>query len=105
MAQAELDSVGGTYVSWFAPLGNPAKGRAWANRFYGEYRGRIEGPRSNPWRFPACTVYPFDAVDTEYRSFVVGWFTVFYTVEGEAGTFTVWHVRSSRSDFSKMRPR
>ena len=43
IAQAELDSVGGTYVSWFASLGDPAKGRAWANRFYGEYRSRIDG--------------------------------------------------------------
>ena len=105
LAQAELDAVGGLYISYFAKLGDPAKGRAWANRFYAEYRQRINGLKANPHRYPKCTVYPFGLVDTEYRSFVVGWFTVFYTVEERDGTFTVWHIRSSRSDFTKMRNR
>lgn len=38
LARAELDAVGGTYISYFAMLGDPAKGRLWANRFYAEYR-------------------------------------------------------------------
>ena len=37
-AQAELDSVGGIYISYFAQLGDTAKGRRWANRFYRGYR-------------------------------------------------------------------
>lgn len=101
IAQAELDSVGGVYISYFARLGDSAKGRAWANRFYREYRERITTLKSDPFRYGRCLVYPFDRVETQYRSFTVGWFTVFYTVE--ADTFTVWHIRSSRSDFTTLR--
>ncbi|MBQ9004555.1 MAG: type II toxin-antitoxin system RelE/ParE family toxin [Eggerthellaceae bacterium] len=103
IAQAELDSAGGVYISYFARLGDPAKGRAWANRFYRTYRERIEELKENPTRHGRCRVYPFDALDTEYRSFTCGWFTVFYTVEPDS--FTVWHVRSSRSDFTTIRMR
>ena len=103
LAQAELDAVGGVYISYFASLGNPAKGRAWANRFYREYRRRIDALKGQPRRFPICTVYPFNVVEARYRSFVVGWFTIFYTVEDDECAFTVWHIRSSRSDFSTLR--
>lgn len=102
IAQAELDAVGGVYISYFASLGDPAKGRAWANRFYHEYRSAITQLKKEPYGHPICTLYPFNIVPTEYRSFTVGWFTVFYTVESEARSFTVWHIRSSRSDFSAM---
>ena len=101
IAQAELDSVGGVYISYFARLGDSAKGRRWANRFYRAYRDRINLLKEDPHQFGICRVYPFNVVDTEYRSFVVGWFTVFYTVA--ADSFTVWHVRSSRSDFTTIR--
>lgn len=105
IAQAELAEAGATYVSYFSELGDSAKGKAWANRFYGEYRRRIEELKLNPYRFPVCTVYPFDVVDTEYRSFAVGWFTVFYTVDERNASLIVWHIRSSRSDFSGIRRR
>ena len=101
VAQAELDSVGGVYISYFARFGDPAKGRAWANRFYKAYRDHIEELKADPLRYGKCRVYPFNAIETEYHSFTVGWFTVFYTIEDES--FTVWHVRSSRSDFTTVR--
>ncbi len=49
-----------------------------------------------------CNVYPFDESNEHgYRSFRLGWFTVFYTVE--VSSFTVWHVRSSKSDFTTLK--
>ena len=57
IAQAELDGVGGVYISYFARLGDSGRGREWANRFY-----------------------------------TVG-----------ADSFVVWHIRSSKSDFSTVR--
>lgn len=100
VANLELRDVETVYLTYFARLGDAARGAEWAARFYSDYRERIEEVKENPFRHPVCTVYPFDCVDTEYRSFTVGWFTVFYTV-GD-GKFAVWHVRSSKSDFSSM---
>lgn len=58
-AQAELDAVGGTYISYFAKFGDSAKGRAWANRFYAEYHSCINDLKNNPYRYPICSEYPF----------------------------------------------
>ena len=102
LAQAELEQVREAYTTYFIRLSDPAKGRAWAQRFYRAYRQRIEELKSNPYRYAACSVFPFDSVETEYRSFVVDWFTVFYTVEEDEDAFTVWHIRSSHSDSSRM---
>ncbi len=103
LAQRELEQVGDVYEGYFVDLGDYEKGVAWADRFYSEYARSIERLKNNPFIYPRCTLYPFDLIDTEYRSFRCGWFTVFYTVEEK--TFTVWHIRSSRSDFTKMRVR
>lgn len=51
IAQAELDSVGGVYISHFARLGDSAKGRAWANRFYREHLEHIAMLKSDPFRY------------------------------------------------------
>ena len=104
-AQAELDSVGGAYIAYFTTLGDPAKGRLWANRFYRDYRAAVEALEANPYRHRVCDLYPFDAIETEYRSFRVGWFTIFYSVDEDKKAFAVWHVRSSQSDFTKLRKR
>lgn len=37
LAQAERYAVGETYISCFAMLGDPAKGRSRASRFYAEH--------------------------------------------------------------------
>lgn len=100
LAALELREAELVYLSYFAHLGQAAKGEVWARRFYREYRAIIDELKHNPFRYPICTVYPFDCIDTEYRRFVVGWFTVFYTVESDR--FIVWHVRSSKSDFTSL---
>ena len=103
LAVLELQEADRAYVSYFARLGERSKGEAWARRFFRDYFERINLLKSNPFFYGKCRVYPFDEVETEYRSFTVGWFTVFYTVETD--TFTVWHVRPSRSDFTTIRTR
>lgn len=103
IANIELIEAGNAYLSYFCRIGEPEKGDAWCDRFYEAYLREIERLEANPFIRPVCTVYPFDELDTTYRSFAVGWFTVFYTVEDSS--FTVWHVRSSKSDFSSVRTR
>lgn len=100
IANLELRNVETVYLTYFARIGNMAKGVEWAASFYADYRAQIEELKSNPYRYPACDVYPFDCIETKYRSFRVGWFTIFYTVEED--TFTVWHVRSSKSNFTTI---
>lgn len=100
IANLELRDVEMVYLTYFARLGDAAKGAEWAERFYREYREKINDLKKDPFRYPICTVYPFNCIDAEYRSFTVGWFTIFYTIE--AKRFIVWHVRSSKSDFSSM---
>ncbi len=103
IANIELADAGSAYLGYFARIGEPDKGEIWCDRFYDAYLGEIGRLEANPFIHPVCVVYPFDELDTTYRSFTVGWFTVFYTIEET--TFTVWHVRSSKSDFSSVRPR
>lgn len=101
LAALELEEVAYVYESYFAKIGDLRKGVDWADAFYDLYGKEIEEIKANPFKHGVCTEFPFDSVDTDYRSFVVGWFTVFYTVE--ESTFTVWHVRSSKSDFNAIR--
>lgn len=101
VAALELRDAGDLYESYFAELGDYEKGVEWADYFYREYSSVIERLKSNPFFYPVCNVYPFDIIDTSYRSFTCGWFTVFYTVELDS--FTVWHIRSSKSDFCTLR--
>ena len=103
LAVLELQEADRMYTAYFARLGDRAKGEAWAARFFQDYFEKVNQLKENPFFYGKCDVYPFTRGETEYRSFTVGWFTVFYTVEAE--TFTVWHVRPSRSDFTKMRRR
>lgn len=100
VANLELIEAGDLYVSYFARLGEYEKGLIWSDRFYEAYLKEIDRLKVNPLVHPQCSVYPFDCIDTGYRSFTVGWFTVFYTVEET--TFTVWHIRSSKSDFTSV---
>ena len=100
LAVLELQEADRIYTTYFARLGEREKGEAWAARFFVDYFETIERLKKNPFFYGKCRVYPFNQGATEYRSFVVGWFTVFYTVEAES--FTVWHVRPSRSDFTAM---
>lgn len=100
LAVLDLQEADRIYTTYFARLGDRAKGEEWATQFFSDYHGKIERLKDNPFFYGKCGVYPFNRGDTEYRSFVVGWFTVFYTVE--ATSFTVWHVRPSRSDFSQI---
>ena len=100
LAELELEQAGRTYEFYFDELGDYEKGIAWADRFYADYAETIARLKDNPFFYARCTVFPFDQVDTAYRSFRCGWFTVFYTVESHS--FTVWHIRASRSDFSEI---
>ena len=63
----------------------------------------MDSLKDNASRCIARIFYPISVTDTEYRSFRVGWFTVFYTIDDPHKTFTVWHTRSSRSDFVNVR--
>lgn len=89
-----------SYRIYFAHLGEYSKGEQWARRFMDEYRRHIELLKENPFIHGICTLYPFDCVETKYRRFTVGWHTAFYTVDD--ASFTVWAVRSSKSDFSSL---
>lgn len=101
LAETELAQAGEAYENYFFLYGEYEKGVAWADKFYADYAETIERLKSNPFFYAKCDIYPFDILETEYRSFRCGWFTVFYTVQKD--TFTVWHVRSSQSDFSVIR--
>ncbi|WP_165173287.1 type II toxin-antitoxin system RelE/ParE family toxin [Adlercreutzia sp. ZJ242] len=103
VALLELRDVERVYVTYFARFGEYAKGERWAQRFYEDYRQSIEEIKRDPYIHGICRVHPFDCVDTTYRCFTVGWFTIFYTVEGSS--VIVWHVRSSKSDFSTLSSR
>ena len=100
LAKIELEQAGLAYESFFDDLGDYEKGVAWADRFYLDYAKAIDTISLNPYFYPVCTVYPFNELSSRYRSFRCGWFTVFYTVEEQS--FTVWHIRSSRSDFTAL---
>ena len=102
IAALELQEADHIYVSYFAKLGEYEKGEAWAARFFDDYFEHIDALKRNPFLYSECSLYPFGGTDVGYRSFRVGRFIVFYTVEETS--FTVWHVRSSRSDFSTLRP-
>ncbi len=99
-ATADLLMAEHAYLDYFLRLGDCGKGVAWAQDFFDSYRREIERMKVDPFRHPYCRVFPFDSLDTGYRSFIVGWFTVFYTVEEES--FTVWAVKSSKSDFRNI---
>lgn len=96
-AAAELLDAQHVYRSYFARFGQIEKGERWARRFLSDYTHVIESLKNNPFLYSACRVFPFNLAESTYRTFCVGWFTVFYTVEDKS--FTVWHIRSSRSDF------
>lgn len=100
LAELELEQAGQAYELYFDELGDYEKGVLWADRFYADYARAIALLKDNPLFYPVCTVYPFNEIKTAYRSFRCGWFTVFYTVENDS--FTVWHIRASRSDFSQI---
>lgn len=101
IAEVELQEAGSAYELYFANIGDYEKGVAWADRFYAEYKEKIETLKENPFLYSPCCVYPFVLIETEYRSFPCGWYTIFYTVDDSS--FTVWHIRSSRSDFTSIR--
>lgn len=100
-AVGDLIAAERAYLEYFSRFGEYEKGVLWEERFFVEYRREIEILKCDPCHHPPCRVFPFDCCDTMYRSFVVGWFTVFYTVE--ESSFTVWAVKSSKSDFSRIR--
>jgi hypothetical protein len=100
VALNELNSVENVYINYFAKFGDPSKGKQWADDFYAQYRQIIETLKINPYKYHICNIFPFDQIPTQYRYFTVGWFTVFYTVEPDC--FIVWHVMSSRADFSQL---
>lgn len=103
IAQIELNSVASVYEAYFAKFGELQKGIEWADSFYETYEAKIEELKTCPTKYHVCTLYPFNLIETDYRTFTVGWFTVFYTVE--KNTFTIWHIRSSSSDFTQLRMR
>lgn len=90
------------YLDYFSRIGEKNKGIHWAHDFFQAYRAEIDNLKVDPYRHPFCRVYPFNQIETRYRSFTAGWFRVFYTVE--ADSFTVWAVRSTKSDFSQIPP-
>ncbi len=101
VAQLELEEAGNVYIRYFAGLGDIERGEELAEAFFDSYIDKIQQLKRMPFMHPLCNVYPFDdANERGYRSFRLGWFTVFYTVEDCA--FTVWHVRSSKSDFTTL---
>lgn len=101
-AQLELEEAGEIYISYFTELGEPSRGLELSEAFVYDYIDKIQQLKKTPFMYPLCSVYPFDADNPNgYRSFRVGWFTVFYTVEN--GSVIVWHIRSSKSDFSVIR--
>ena len=100
-AVGDLMAAERAYLEYFSRFGEYEKGVRWAERFFEDYRQEIENLKRDPCKHPVCCVFPFDCCDTAYRSFVVGWFTVFYTVE--EASFVVWAVKGSKSDFSRVR--
>ena len=101
IAQIELEEAGNAYIRYFASLGQIDRGEELATAFFDSYIDKIQQLKKMPYMHPLCNVYPFDASNEHgYRSFYLGWFTVFYTV-GDSD-LVVWHVRSSKSDFSTM---
>lgn len=100
-AVGDLIAAERAYLEYFSRFGEYEKGVRWAECFFKEYKHEIELLKCDPYRYPPCRIFPFDCGSTAYRSFVVGWFTVFYTVE--ESSFTVWAVKSSKSDFSRVR--
>ena len=101
VAQLELEEAGNVYIAYFTGLGEPERGGELSEAFAFDYIQKIQQLKKTPFMYPLCTVYPFDGSDPHgYRSFRVGWFTVFYTVADDS--FTVWHIRSSKSDFTAI---
>ena len=101
IAQIELEEAGNTYIRYFAGLGDIHRGEILAEAFFEGYIDKIQQLKQMPFMHPLCNVYPFnDSNPSGYRSFRIGWFTVFYTVED--AWLTVWHVRSSKSDFTSI---
>lgn len=101
VAQLELEEAGNAYIRYFAGLGEIERGEELADAFFDAYIDKIHQLEQMPFMHPLCNVYPFDGGSPlGYRSFRLGWFTVFYTVE--TATLTVWHVRSSKSDFTTI---
>ena len=101
VAQIELEEAGNAYLAYFTAQGNTRRGAELSKAFAYDYRRKIKQLKKTPYMYPLCSVYPFScANEAGYRSFRVGWFTVFYTVHDDS--FVVWHVRSSKSDFSSM---
>lgn len=100
-AQLELEDAAEAYIKYFTDLGESERGDNLAMAFVYDYLDIIEQLKSMPYMYPLCSVYPFDGSDPSgYRSFRVGWFTVFYTVSDDS--IVVWHVRSSKSDFTAI---
>lgn len=101
VAQLELEEAGNIYIRYFAGLGDIRRGEELADAFFDSYIDKIQQLKQMPYMHALCNVYPFDESNGHgYRSFRLGWFTVFYTVENSS--FTVWHVRSSKSDFTSL---
>jgi plasmid stabilization system protein ParE len=44
----------------------------------------------------------FKNATKEFRSFIVHWFTVFYSYEEKDNEVVIWFIRSSKSDFSNI---
>ena len=102
IAQLELEEAGNVYIRYFAGLGDIERGEELADALFESYLDKVEQLKQMPFMHALCNVYPFDENNEHgYRSFRLGWFTVFYTVE--ASSFTVWHVRSSKSDFTLLK--
>lgn len=101
VAQLELEEAGNIYIRYFAGLGDIRRGEELADAFFDSYIDKIQQLKQMPYMHALCNVYPFDESNGHgYRSFRLGWFTVFYTVENSS--FTVWHVRRSKSDFTSL---
>lgn len=100
-AVGDLIAAERAYLEYFSRFGEYEKGVLWATRFFEDYRREVDVLKRDPFKHSLCRVFPFDCGDAPYRSFVVGWFTAFYTVE--ESSFTVWAVKSSKSDFSRIR--
>lgn len=101
VAQIELEEAGNAYLAYFTAQGNARRGAELAEAFAYDYRRKIDQLKKTPCMYPFCSVYPFShGNENGYRSFRIGWFTVFYTVYEDS--FVVWHVRSSKSDFSAL---
>jgi hypothetical protein len=70
------------------------------NTFQEELDNIIDLLRGNPELYSVRRDGVFKNATKDFRTFTVHWFTVFYTYDG--GMVKIWHIRSQRSDYSKL---